>query len=256
MAPIVTLTSDFGTRDFYAATLKGAILSHNPEIQLVDIAHHIDPYNIAEAAFIIRNAYKSFPKGTLHLINVSDHDDPDCRYLLIQHDDHYFLGSDNGLFSLSFETEPELAFEPFDLQNADNDLNKQIAKVVGRVLNGEPLTDIGKPVYQIRQLRNIEPVVESALIRGTVIYVDRFENVITNICRDLFDEVRNDRRFIIYFKRTERISEVSTHFYDVPEGEKLCIFNEAGYLEIAINKGKASSLLGLKVGDNVQIDFE
>lgn len=254
MAQIITLTTDFGTRDFYAASLKGAIWKAAPTANIVDITNHVNPFNIQEAAFILRNAWRQFPAGTIHVVSVSDHEDADCRYLVLKHRDQYFIGSDNGLFSMVFDEEPELAYEPISFPQ--NSHNKLVADVSAYILADKPLADIGKPIFEIRKLTALAPVIQESIVRGTVIYVDRFENVITNITRKLFDDVKGNRRFVIYFKRNERVTEVSSDFYDVPEGEKLCIFNAAGYLEIAINKGKASSLLGLKVGDSVQIDFE
>lgn len=257
MSQIITLTTDFGTRDFYAASLKGALWSECPNVNIVEVTHHVSPFNIHEAAFILRNTYQRYPQGTIHIVSVSDNNDADCRYLALKHRDQYFLGSDNGLFSLVFDEEPELAYEPnlFREDNSGKTYDELMAAMSGYICNGGEFAEIGRPVYEIRRMTNLEPVTQENLVRGTIIYVDRFENVITNVRRELFDRMREGKRFVVQFKRNERVTEISNRYYDVPEGEKLCIFNEAGYLEIAINKGKAASLLGLKVGDYLQIEF-
>lgn len=255
MAQIITLTTDFGTRDFYAASLKGAVWTACPNANVVDVTNHVNPFNIQEAAFILRNTWQNFPEGTIHIVSVSDRDDADCRHLVLKHREHYFIGSDNGLFSLVFDEEPELAYEPTIAADAA-DYASMVATIAQYICADKEFAAIGRPIFEIRRLTSLAPVIQEGLLRGTVIYVDRFENVITNITWQVFNRVRGDRKFVIYFKRNERITEISTDFFDVPEGEKLCIFNAAGYLELAINKGKASSLLGMKVGDSLQIDFE
>jgi S-adenosylmethionine hydrolase len=112
------------------------------------------------------------------------------------------------------------------------------------------------PVTDIEKKMNLQPVIEKNLIKGVVIYIDSFQNVITNITKDLFNKVQQGRRFVLYFKRNETINHLSWHYNEVPEGEKLCLFGISDHLEIAINKGNASGLLGLNLGDSVIIDFE
>lgn len=256
MAQIITLTTDLGTRDHYAASLKGAMYRHCANCNVADVSHHVNAFNIGEAAFILRNVYQDFPVGTIHIVSVSDHDDADCRYLAVKHNDHYFIGSDNGVFSMAFGEEPELAYEPDLLKGAGSNSYDAMAQVAAYLADGNDIAQIGRPIYEVRRRANLEPVLQENLIRASVIYVDRFENVVTNITRDLFTKAIDGKRFVFFFKRNERITHVSEHFHEVQEGEKLCIFNSAGFLEIAINKGKASSLLGLTVGDTVQIDIE
>lgn len=102
----------------------------------------------------------------------------------------------------------------------------------------------------------LQPVIEGDVIRGSVIYIDSFQNVITNITKDLFTKQQKNRKFSLYFRRNESISSLSWHYNEVPEGEKLCLFGISNHLEIAINKGNASGLLGLHLGDIVRIEFK
>jgi S-adenosylmethionine hydrolase len=257
MARTVSLITDFGYRDFYAGALKGAILKACGDVHLVDISHGIARGNLTEAAFTLRSAYYHFPKGTVHIVSVNDEADEYARFAALQHRDHFFLGADTGLFSLAFDTEPELAFEPtlVQEQRAGNITGSELyAKLCAFILSGKPLREIGRPIQEIRRVTPLAPQVQPASIKGAVQYVDSFHNVVTNISRELFEQVRNGRSFIIQFRR-ERVQEISRFYYEVPPGEKLCLFNTAGFLEIAMNQGPAASMLGLGKGDQILIEF-
>ncbi len=258
--PIITLITDFGAKDMYAGVLKGNILKHCDSARIIDLSHHIAPFDIIQAAYCLKNSYHHFPKTTIHVVAVNDDLSPENRLLGMLYKGHYFIGYDNGLFQMAFGEDPILAVElskgQEDKKAVYSNFNETISHTIASLNDGKTLTDLGRQVHHIRQRTAIQPTIQDAHLRGTVIYLDAFENAVTNIKRELFDQTRKDRRFVLYFKRNERLSEISNSYYDAPEGEKLCTFNAAGNLEIAINKGKAGSLLGLKVGDTVQIDFE
>ena len=128
-------------------------------------------------------------------------------------------------------------------------------KAACHLAQGGKLNEIGIPVFEIEKKMNLQPVIEKNLIKGAVIYIDSFQNVITNITKEFFNTVQQNRRFMLSFKRNETINHLSWHYNEVPEGEKLCLFGISDHLEIAINKGNASGLLGLNLGDSVIIDF-
>jgi S-adenosylmethionine hydrolase len=129
-------------------------------------------------------------------------------------------------------------------------------KAACHLAKGGTLAKIGLPVSDFEKKMNLQPVIEKNLIKGVVIYIDSFQNVITNITKEFFNRVQQNRRFTLSFKRNETINHLSWHYNEVPEGEKLCLFGISDHLEIAINKGNASGLLGLGLGDSVIIDFE
>lgn len=272
---IITLTSDLGNRDFYLAAVKGAIYSNKPDAQIVDISHHIPPFDIAQAAFVLKNAYHEFPKGSIHIIGVNPDlvkrtDMFDMRdeivHLVVEKNGHFFIGADNGIFSLMFEEGIDRAFEITVDTGASPHvfpLKSVFVRVACMLLSGLGLEDIGLPREDLKEKAGFRPVVESGMIKGTVIYIDSYGNVITNITRELFEQYRKDRSFTIYFRSEEyEISEISESYSDVPEGEKLAIFSSSGHLEIAINKGVegfgggASSLFGLDLNDSVRIEFD
>lgn len=255
---IITLTTDLGDRDFYQAALKGSLVSLLPTVNIVDITHNISAFNIPQAAFVLKNAFPYFPKGTVHLIGIDSVYNEQTKYLGLKYNDHYFIGSDNGIFSLLFDAEPSEIVElniMQDLKFLHFPLTDIFAKAATHLANKGHLSEIGIPIKELEQKMNLHPVIEKDIIRGSVIYIDIFQNVITNISKDLFSRIQQNRDFILYFKRNESISQLSWHYNEVPEGEKLCLFGISNYLEIAINKGNASGLLGLHLGDIVRIEF-
>lgn len=255
---IITLTTDLGHKDFYQSAVKGAILSLLPDVNIVDISHQIAPFNVAQAAYVIGNAYRFFPAGTVHVIGVDTHYQPVSRYLALARDGQFFIGPDNGIFSLLFEEDPEEVVE-INMRSAAEfahfPLLDVFVKAACHLAGGQPLDTLGAPAAELNRRAFLQPVHGPDLIRGSVIHIDSFQNVITNIKRELFEQVRNKRPFELYFSRNESISEISRYYNEVQEGEKLCLFGISGHLEIAINKGNAAGLLGLDLGDIVIMQF-
>ncbi len=254
--PIVTLTSDFGTTDYYVAAIKGALLRQNQKLNIVDITHNVKSYDIVQGAFVLKNAYSSFPEDTIHVLSINNFYSEKYCFLSVRYDGHYFIGPDNGIFSLLFEEKPEDVYElEFD-RKSEFPLQAIFSKAVGHITSGLPFNEIGIKVDEIEERITFQPVINESQIKGKVIHVDHYENVIVNITKNLFEKVRNNRKFLIYFKRFDPIQKISKNYSEVAVGEQLCFFNSAGHLEIAINMGKASSMLGLNIDDGVQIDFK
>lgn len=255
---IITLTTDIGDTDFYLGAVKGKILSKCKDINIIDISNNINPFDIFHAAFVIKNAYPNFPGQTIHLINVENPDRESKRVLLIEADNQYFLGYDNGLFSLIFD---DIAIKSYEIISENLSgytflLKDVMAEIACDIANGASIESLARPINHIFELQTLKPVISDSSIRGNVVYIDRYGNVMTNISQELFEERIQEKRMNLLFKRNELIQIISSNYNEVPEGEKLCLFNAAGYLEIAINKGKADELFGFSLGDTVQIDFE
>jgi S-adenosyl-L-methionine hydrolase (adenosine-forming) len=256
---IITLTTDLGDKDIYQAALKGSILKLLPTVTIVDITHSVAAFNVQQAAFILKNSYYYFPEGSVHLIGIDTVFNEQTRYLAVQYNNHFFIGADNGIFSLMFNDAPDEMVElniMQDLKFLHFPLADIFVKAAVHMAKGGKLTEIGLPVNSIENKMNLQPVIEKNLIKGVVIYIDSFQNVITNITKEFFNRIQQGRQFTLYFKRNETITHLSWHYNEVPEGEKLCLFGISDHLEIAINKGNASGLLGLNLGDSVIIDFE
>src|SRR6201986_5176926 len=256
---IITLTTDLGDKDIYQAALKGSRLKILPTVNIVDITHSVQAFNIQQAAFILKNSFYYFPENTVHLIGIDTVYSGDTKYLAVKYKNHYFVGADNGIFSLMFTAEPDEIVEiniMQDLKFLHFPLADIFVKAACHLADGGKLNKIGLPITDIEKKMNLQPIIEKNVIKGSVIYIDSFQNVITNITKEFFNKVQQGRRFILYFKRNETINQLSWHYNEVPEGEKLCLFGISDHLEIAINKGNASGLLGLNLGDSVIIDFE
>jgi len=263
---IITLTSDMGLKDYYVASVKGAILSQLPEAIIIDITHDIPPFDIATASFVIRNTYRDFPKGTAHIIGVNPEADINTHHMVVEHDGHFFIGADNGIFSLLFDREPEKIVELNINQDSDEltfPTKHIFVKAACHLARGGTPEIIGRVTENMQRRQLFRAVVEENVIRGTVIYIDSYGNVITNITESLFKEVGRGRPFTIYFRRAAYdIHTIHKTYHEVPEGEKVALFSASGYLEIAINKGVegsgggANKLFGLKVADTVRVEFD
>lgn len=257
---IITLTTDLGHRDFYQAALKGSILTLLPEVRLIDISHEIPSFSIQHAAFILQNAYHYFPKDTVHLIGIDTVFQEGSRYIAMKYNGHYFVGADNGIFSIILgENKPEALIEieiMQDLRFLHFPLADVLVKAACHIASGLPIQDLGSKIEAPLQKVTLAPIIESNSIKGHVSYIDSFGNVISNISKDLFNKVQKGRNFVLQFKRNETIEKMSWHYNEVAEGEKLCLFGISNYLEIAINKGNASQLLGLYQDEMIMIEFK
>jgi S-adenosylmethionine hydrolase len=253
----ITITTDFGTQDFYVGALKGALLRRVPTLHMVDVSHEIPPFDIVRASFVIANVWREFPEGTIHLIGVNCVYQPDFRFVVARHAGHFFVAPDNGLLSLLFTN-----LEPTDLRNLPADPSQHFAvknifaEAVQHLAEGKPFEDLGEHAAPLLERISIQPVITPTRIRGTVIHVDNFENVVVNIRREIFESAANGRPFSLFFKRNDPITQLSGNYCDVAVGEQLCLFNMAGFLEISVNMGRAATLFGLKVEDVVEVVFE
>jgi hypothetical protein len=259
---IITLTTDLGHNDSYLASVKGAIYTQLDDVKIVDISNSIEPFNIQEAAFILRNCYKDFPLGTIHIISIDDELTLNKEHLVIESDGHFFIGSDNGLFSLLFkEVLPQKIFR-LNISLTTNCMTfsaKNIfAPAACHLARGGTMEIIGMPINNfVTNKMDLTAVIEADMIRGSVIYIDSYGNAITNIKRKEFEHLKRDRSFrIIFGREDEMITEISEKYSDVPSAEKLAIFGENNQLQIAMNRGFANKLLGFKIYEIIRVEFK
>lgn len=255
--PVITLTTDLGLKDHYVSAVKGAILSQLPDVTIVDVSHDVPPFDMFYAAYMVKNAFVNFPPGSVHIIGVNAQLDPEAPFAGVQAKGHYFIGADNGTFSLLFDLQPDLVVdlnlkpEPDSLSFPLRDI---FVKAACHLARGGTLEIIGTRKEGFRERTLFRPVIEGNMLRGTVIYIDSYGNVICNITRDLFKEAARGREFNISFGRYS-IDTISQTYNDVSHSEILAMFNSAGYLELAMNQGKISSLLGIKHGSTITVSF-
>ena len=247
--PLLTLTSDIGPQDFLVGAIKGQLLTANPNFNIVDISHNLSPFNYPQAAYVCRNAIKNFPEETFHLVLVNLFDQRPEHLLLSKHNNQYIGCADNGLITMILEELPQKVIAlPLNKSSQKNSLYcaSVFASAFEQILNGKNLEEIGDASISIEVKNHLRPLLGNNWIEGQIIFIDNFENVIINITKEEFEEQRKGRSFKIVFKRDEIIDKISETYADVYESEKLALFNSAGYLEIAINKGNAAGLFGLQ----------
>jgi S-adenosylmethionine hydrolase len=246
---IITLTSDIGQQDYLVGAVKGQLVQINPAFTLLDISHELLPFNYPQAAYVCRNAIKSFPPHTYHIILVNLFEKKPEQLLLAFHNEQYLLCADNGLLTMILEGKPEMVIGlPLAKASIKNTLycTGVMGQAINSLVNGTSLLDIGIPDVSFTEKNHLRPLFGDNWIEGQIIFIDNFENVIVNITREEFEERRKGRSFRIVFKRDEVIDKISESYADVGEGEKLALFNSAGYLEISIQKGNAAGLFGLQ----------
>lgn len=279
---IITLTTDYGLKDHFVGALKGKILSEYVQAIIVDVSHDIDPFNTAEASYIISAAYTSFPKGTVHIIGVDAELNKENRHIALQWNDHFFICADNGILGMLTQKiipQKMVAINIHDrlpIHATDLDV---FVKVACHLAKGGLLNVIGKEISTLKEFTEMKPVVASDKnsMKGFVIYTDHFGNVVTNITKQLFLDIAKGRPYEILLNEKlkqhskSNIKNIWPKYSDVAtsdkyplkyyEGEKLAVFNEAGFMEIALfrsnpsSMGSASSLLGIGYRDSITINF-
>jgi S-adenosylmethionine hydrolase len=274
---IITLTTDFGEKDHFAGAVKGTIYTEMDDVRIVDISHSVSPFHITEASYIIKNAYKSFPSGTIHIIGIDSELTPENKHLAVLLDDHYFICANNGILSLiASEIKPQQIVQ-INIHNTV-DSNFPVLDIFVRVAchlaRGGKLEVVGKKIENLKYLKEIEPYVnaDKNQIIGHVLYIDNYGNIVTNISRKLFENTGKGREFTI-LARTAKFQEIFNTYSDAinfkiekekreEDGKKLAIFNSSGYIELAVYKsnpstvGSASTLFGLEMRDTITIKFE
>lgn len=274
--PIITLTTDFGEKDHFAGAVKGAIYSELNSVSIVDISHSVSPFHLTEAAYIIQNAYRSFPEGTIHIIGIDSELNPENKHIAVFLDGHYFVCANNGIISmLASEIKPDKIVEIniHDRISSNFPVLDVFVKVACHIARGGKLEVIGKTVSEVKQLTGIRPVInpESNQIIGNVIYIDNYGNVISNITKSLFEDIGKGRNFVIT-ARAANFNKVYSYYseainFELPsekreeDGKKLALWNSSQYLELSIYKsnpstvGSASTLFGLKYRDTITVNF-
>ncbi|MEZ4908644.1 MAG: SAM-dependent chlorinase/fluorinase [Saprospiraceae bacterium] len=252
---IITLTSDFGIKNYNVANLKGNLLSISEGLNIVDISHEIDNYDIEEAAYMLSNSYRSFPVGTINIVLVNIYYSKNPRIILAYNSGYYFIVPDNGILSLIIEDDENTSLRAFDYNTSIAQLYEVIDKIIDGLMNGIEIDSLGEKVVGINNKISIKPVVSNNIIRASVIHIDNFGNAIVNIKKEFFYSKNIDGNFKLYYNPKDYISKISNNYTDVSIGDELCFFNSAGYMEIAVNMGNASEMLGLTKDSAIQIFF-
>lgn len=273
---IITLTTDFGLKDHYVAAVKGTIYSETPEITIVDVSHKVTPFNYNEASYIIKNAYKNFPKGTIHIIGVDSELNRETQHIAMLLDGHYFICANNGILSILNTTKyPEKIIEITTHQQLNDNfpVKNVFTKVACHLARGGSLDLVGRPFNSLKEITNISPIInhDKTMIVGHIQYIDNYGNVISNITKELVNSIAQGRDIKVNIRGFvfDQIINSYGDFVDYSitkekrfiEGKRIALYNSNNYLEIALYKsslkttGGASSLLGINYRDNISITF-
>jgi S-adenosylmethionine hydrolase len=256
--PIITLTTDFGTKDGYIGAVKGVIKSINPDAQLVDITHEIEPFDVMGTAFSLRNYYSYYPKGTVHLVVVDPGVGSDRQPLLIKSEDYFFVGPDNGVFTFVYDREKlteiiQISNKKYFLSDLSTTFHTRdiFAPAAAYLSLGVDINEFGSPAKQCSKLLLPQPKETKKKITGEIIHIDRFGNLITNIEVDLLHK----RRVASIRTGKRLIKQISRSYFEIPIGKVGALIGSSGFLEIAVNQGSAQSALKAKMGTSVEINL-
>lgn len=272
---IITLTTDFGLDDFHVASLKGSIYTQLSEVTVVDISHQIMPFDLIQTAYILKNSYNDFPKGTIHIIGVDALPNTFIKPIAAEVNGHFFICNDNGILSLiAEEINPDQIIEiTINKYDEIHFLTKDLfVPVACHLARGGKLDLVGRKITTFKKLTQLKPIEknEDNSITGIIIYIDNYGNAVTNISQKQFQQFGKNRPFTL-FARNTKFSKIFTKYTDLlgnePDekkfhGKALAIFNSSGYIQISMYKsnlktvGGASSLMGLDIGTQIRLVFE
>jgi S-adenosylmethionine hydrolase len=264
--PIITLTTDFGLADEYVGVMKGVILSKSPKARLVDLTHAVPPYNISMAAYLIYAAHSYFAAGTIHVVVVDPGVGSSRDIIVLQANQQIFVAPDNGILTMFLKncpnlnahkvTNQDLLLQPLSHTFHGRDI---FAPIAAHLSNGAQPRTVGAkvPVQQLCQLNLPQITLDSpnCQIKGTVIHIDHFGNVMTNISQNSLSEISKipaASTFAITVNK-HTISPISQSYQELGHGEPLLIFNSRNLLEISINSGHAAQKLNISINDQVTL---
>lgn len=258
MPKIITLTTDFGLQDYYVSAMKAVILGIAPDVRFVDVSHEIPSQDIMAGSWVIKNSAMLFPSNTVHVVVVDPGVGTDRNAIALRIDDQYFIGPDNGIFSILTEQKDYRAVRLTNRKYWGKDTSNTFhgrdifAPVAAHLSNGVTLEELGKPISKLVTYRWAEPISDKDGLQGWVIHIDKFGNLITNLSASMIENVIGSRSVKIYVGNTI-LDEIVTTFGSVPEGEPAAFIGSSGMLEVGINKGDAREMLGVQKGAQISL---
>ncbi|MEJ5266054.1 MAG: SAM-dependent chlorinase/fluorinase [Bacteroidales bacterium] len=254
--PYITIISDWQRGDYYLAAVKGKLYSLVPQLTLIDITHSVSAFNSRMAAFILRHSFRAYPPGTIHMICVNTLESSEYPYVAVFYKGHYFVGVDNGIFSLIFDDKIDNAvyieysatttFPEYDI----------LAEAAAFLAKGGDIHQLGGPYVNPIRMQRFLPSFHGNTITGMIIYVDTYGNLISNISKDYFLQKANNQPFEILLDwGYYRIHSLSLHYDKEKYGELIALFNSVGLLEIAMVGGSASDVLNIHEEAEILVRF-
>lgn len=261
--PTITLLTDYGTRDGYVASMKGVMLNINSNVNIIDISHDIAPQDILEASFVLRSCYSYFPSRSIHVVVVDPTVGSSRKILLVSTEHYYFIAPDNGVLSLIYDAENvstviELSAEHYFLDHVSNTFHGRdiMAPAAAWLSKGYPMENFGEQTENYLRLSFPKPkVVAEGTLKGSVLHVDRFGNLITNVTPNDYQELRSKTQgetFKTIIGKQE-INGLKNYYAQGQKGELLALFGSSGFLEIAQTQGSAAKTLGISRGAEIGV---
>lgn len=258
MTPIITLTTDFGTKDPYVAAMKGVILRINPDIKIVDLTHEISPHNIMEANLFLANSCPYFPDGTIHVVVIDPGVGTEREPIVVSTCDQVFACPDNGLLTLiskklQIKEARVIKNKTFMLEHVSSTFHGRdiFAPVAAYLASGRKIENVGDKLDKIEMIDIPEPVIGKGRVTGEIIHIDRFGNLISNISLNLFEKSKNYEILI----KDKRLDKISQAYGEKNKNELLAIIGSSDLLEISVNQGSAENVLGVVIGEKISVKF-
>ena len=250
---IVTLTTEWKPDDIYPGIIKGKLCTLCPGTQIIDNAHGIPPFNIAHASFIIRNTYSNYPEGSVHIICVHSEAAKGQNYLIVKARGHIFIGTDNGIFNLILNSEPDEIIK-IETEGISDEL-EIFAKTAAAIVMGEKPSQLGTRLGALNEMFPLRATIEKNVIIGSIIFIDSYGNAISNITRDVFFRVFENREYRIMMQSTRNYTtSLSVNYNDVSNNTLLARFNRLDLLEISINGADVCEVLSIEIGSVILIE--
>ncbi len=257
---IITLTTDWHNDDFYTGAIKGLLYSRCDDVNVIEITNKIESFKYAQAAFVLRNAFSFYPEGTIHIVGINSDPTESQPPICIKIKNQYFLGTDNGVFSLMFIEKPDkiIKIEEHDSIKISSFPELTVfAEAAIHLYNGGKIEDLGSEMPAQNKHVQFMPVIDEHDISGNVIYIDSYQNIITNISEELFHQVGKKSSFVITVKsETYSVNRLCKAYSEVEVGEMLALFNSLGLLEIAMRNARFAELIDIKINSPVTIKFK
>jgi hypothetical protein len=252
--PVITLTTEWRPYDIYNGIIKGKLCSLCPGATIVDNATGISPFNISQASFVIRNTFLNYPEGSIHIICVQTEAQKDQQYLIIKARNHFFIGNDNGIFNLILNADPDEIIR-IDA-SGENDELEIFARAAAGILAGKKPSQLGTALKSFSERLPIRATIDKDVILGSIIFIDSYGNAISNITREIFYRIFENREFRISIRGNRNYTDtISVTFDEVAVGDLLARFNSLDLLEVSINGADISELLSISVGSAVRVEM-
>jgi S-adenosyl-L-methionine hydrolase (adenosine-forming) len=252
--PIITLLSDWGLTDHYVASVKGAILSRLPDAVIVDISHNIRLFDIKHASFVMRNAWHSFPEGTIHIIGIDSIESDKHPHVIVKSEGHYFIGADTGLISIILDKVPEKIISISVNQDSGYftfPARDRFVKVAALLATGTDMDKLGEPLLSLNVKTLMQPHFDGKTIYGRVTHIDHYENAFVNISERFVRECMGKNPYQIFCKG--QVIQLAKAYEDIKEGLILALYASNGFLQLAVYRGRAASLEGITVDKEVLV---